>query len=33
VRAAGLAAQDGAFDLNRAVAFKAEFINGSDLPF
>jgi len=33
VRAAGLAAQDGSFDLNKAVAFKGEFIKGSDLPF
>jgi hypothetical protein len=33
VRAAGLAAQDGEFDLNKAMGFKAEFVNGTELPF
>jgi hypothetical protein len=33
VRAAGRAAQDGEFDLNKTVSFKAEFVDGTEFPF
>jgi hypothetical protein len=33
VRAAGLAAEEGEFDLNKATQFKAEFVSGDELPF
>jgi hypothetical protein len=33
VRAAGLAAQDGEFDLNKAAKFQGTFVSGEELPF